>query len=232
MSTARRVVHDGHQPLLLQQNATTRDSAQASHVTSTKPNLGSPQVRNRSTSSFTRGGIEPDTSGHPRRKASCSTDFSGARRRPSTASPTSPVYCSPPTSSVRGCTSTCDFGVLLTYRVVPWLEVGAGALISKTPGGLVRVGAVIGSAWPVQPLVAVEVPLLAAGTLARWAPTAGLSMRKLSFQGPNQASQSNELKSPSPTISGRGMAITSCPAVFGSRRTRCRPPPTRSASRA
>jgi hypothetical protein len=36
--------------------------------------------------------------GQPRRKASCSTDFSGARRRPSTASPTSPVYCPPLTS--------------------------------------------------------------------------------------------------------------------------------------
>ena len=37
VSSARRVVQDGHQPLLLQQNATTRDSAQVSHVTSTKP---------------------------------------------------------------------------------------------------------------------------------------------------------------------------------------------------
>ncbi len=63
-------------------------------------------------------------------------------------------------------------------------EVGAGALISKTPGGLVRVGAV--SAWPVQPLVAVEVPLLAAGTLAvgitgsvgaEWKPVPVLALR-------------------------------------------------------
>lgn len=77
-------------PRLLQQNATTRDSAQVSHVTSTKPNLASPQVRKRSTFSITRVGIEPYTSGLPRRKASGSTDFPGARRRP-----TSPVYCSP-----------------------------------------------------------------------------------------------------------------------------------------
>ena len=48
----------GHQPLLLHQNATIRDSAQVSQVTSTKPNLASPQVRKRSTSRFTRDGIE------------------------------------------------------------------------------------------------------------------------------------------------------------------------------
>ena len=90
VSSARRVVQEGHQPLLLQQNATIRDSAQRSQVTSTtKPNRGSPQVRKRSTSSLTRAGIELDSSGHPRRKASCSTDCAGARRRSSTASPTS-----------------------------------------------------------------------------------------------------------------------------------------------
>ncbi len=71
-------------------------------VTSPKPNLGSPQVRKRSTSSFTRDGIELDTSGQPRRKASCSTDFSGARRRPSTALPTHTVYCPPLTSPACG----------------------------------------------------------------------------------------------------------------------------------
>ncbi len=89
---------EGHQPLLLLQNATIRDSAQVSQVTSTKPNLGPPQVRKRSTSRFTREGIEFDTSGQPRRKASCSTDLAGARRRPATASPTSSVYCPPLTS--------------------------------------------------------------------------------------------------------------------------------------
>ena len=97
VSSARRVVHDGHQPLLLQQNATIRDSAQASQVTSTKPNLGSPQVRKRSTSSLTRAGIERDTSGHPRRKASRNTDCSGARRRSSPPSSTLDVYRPPPT---------------------------------------------------------------------------------------------------------------------------------------
>ncbi|MDP2275401.1 MAG: hypothetical protein Q8K32_31935 [Archangium sp.] len=77
----------------MQQNATTRDSAQASHVTATKPYRSSPHLRYRSTSSFTRGGIELDTSGQPRRKASCSTDFPGAGRRSSTPSPTRFVSC-------------------------------------------------------------------------------------------------------------------------------------------
>ena len=85
------------QPRPLQQNATTRDSPQSSQLTSTKPNRASPQVRKRSTSSFTREGIVPASSGHPRPKASCSTDFSGARRRPSSPSPTFPVYWAPPT---------------------------------------------------------------------------------------------------------------------------------------
>ncbi len=93
VSSARRVVQDGHQPRPLQLNATTRDPAQVSQVTSPKPNRRSPQVRYRSTSSFTRVGIAPDASGQPRRKASCTTDFSFARRRPSPASSTSPVYC-------------------------------------------------------------------------------------------------------------------------------------------
>ena len=131
MSSARRAVHDGHQPRPLQQNATTRDSAQSSQVTSTKPNRASPQLRKRSTSSFTREGIAPASSGHPRRKASCSTDFSGARRRPSPASPTSPVYCPPPTFSAvalklwpRECATTCS-------RL--WRQVALRALASASP---------------------------------------------------------------------------------------------------
>ncbi|MDP1827397.1 MAG: hypothetical protein Q8L48_29275 [Archangium sp.] len=66
MSSGPRLVQDGHQPLLLQQNATIHDAAQVLQVTSTKPNRRSPQVRKRSTSSFTRDGIELETSGHCR----------------------------------------------------------------------------------------------------------------------------------------------------------------------
>ncbi len=115
VSSARRVVHDGHQPRPLQQNATTRDSAQSAQLTSTKPNLASPQVRKRS--SFTRVGIVRDTSGHPRRKASCTT-FSGALPRPSTASPTRPVYCPPltfPPASVSLRVTRCHPGRLSQF---------------------------------------------------------------------------------------------------------------------
>ncbi|MFO0597141.1 MAG: kelch repeat-containing protein [Myxococcaceae bacterium] len=56
-----------------------------------------------------------------------------------------------------------NFGVLVTYRVLGFLELGAAALISTTPGGAVHAGLVIGSAdWVVHPLVVLEVPLLAA----------------------------------------------------------------------
>jgi hypothetical protein len=63
-----------------------------SHVTSTKPYLTSPQRRYACTSEATRRGTWPDTSGHPRWKASRNTDFSGARRRSSPSPPTPLVY--------------------------------------------------------------------------------------------------------------------------------------------
>ena len=89
--------------------------SQSGQLTSTKPNLGSPQVRKRSTSSFTRVGIDEDTSGHPRRKASRSTDFSGALRRPSSASPTGPVIL--PSRRQRGAS---DFVILWRRASVRW----------------------------------------------------------------------------------------------------------------
>jgi HD-like signal output (HDOD) protein len=46
---------------------------------------------------LTRAGIPQDTSGQPCRKASCNTDCSGSRRRPS-LSPTCHVYFPPPTA--------------------------------------------------------------------------------------------------------------------------------------
>ena len=92
VSSARRVVHEGHQPRPLQEKATSPDSAHASHLTSTKPQRTSPQVRKRATSCFTRRGTSEDTAGQPRRKASCSTDCSGACRRPSPPPSTTLLY--------------------------------------------------------------------------------------------------------------------------------------------
>jgi MYXO-CTERM domain-containing protein len=64
-----------------------------------------------------------------------------------------------------------NFGVLATFRVLSWLELGAAALISLTPGGAVHAGLVLGSeSWVVHPLVVLEVPILATGT-----PTVGVT---------------------------------------------------------
>ena len=97
VSAARRAVHDGHHPRPLHEKAMSLDSLQLSHVTSTKPNRSCPQSRYRCASCFTRVGTHPDTEAQPRRKASSSTDFSGARRRPS----------SPPTPLVYSLRLTC-----------------------------------------------------------------------------------------------------------------------------
>lgn len=79
-----------------------------------------------------------------------------------------------------------NFGPVVTYRVMPWLELGVGALISRTPGGFARGAVVLGNSWPVQLLLAVEVPVLAAGTPAvgltgsvgvEWRPVPVLALR-------------------------------------------------------
>ena len=103
VSVARRAVHDGHHPRPLHENATSLDSLQLSHFTSTKPHRSCPQSRYRCTSSFTLGGRHPGTEAQPRRKASSNTDFSGARRRPSSNPPTPPLYSLPLTSLTPAC---------------------------------------------------------------------------------------------------------------------------------
>lgn len=79
VSTARRLVHDGHHPRPLHENATSLESWHASQDTSTKPYRTSPQRRKASASRFTRAGTVSHTTGHPRRKASSTTDVSGCR---------------------------------------------------------------------------------------------------------------------------------------------------------
>ena len=109
-SAARRAVHDGHHPRPLHEKAMSLDSLQRSHLTSTKPKRSCPQSRYRCASCLTRFGTHPDTEAQPRRKASSSTDFSGARRRPSSTPATHRLY-SPPLTPRPACTP-CGRGAL------------------------------------------------------------------------------------------------------------------------
>lgn len=60
-----------------------------------------------------------------------------------------------------------SIAVLATFRFIPNLEVGLGALVSKTPGGLVRLGWVpFAAKYWVHPLVAAELPVLVANGAA------------------------------------------------------------------
>jgi hypothetical protein len=61
VSTARRLVHDGHHPRPLQLNATSRDVSQSSHATSTKPYRTSPHRWYASASRLTRLGTVSHT---------------------------------------------------------------------------------------------------------------------------------------------------------------------------